>query len=151
MTFEYDSVEFVIAAQDGKLTRDYFPYAKAALQIKNIVHKFMETRGIENESSTKVDVKFDLLHVKTMLYPFYDAPAENLSEYSHRVDVELTVKGEYESPKEVGWLYDCYQYWISECVLQDYSLSFKVVPNGEKVYNACFYKDSEITSEKDFF
>ena len=151
MTFEYDGVEFGIAAQDGKLIRDYFPYARATLQIVNIIDEFMRSRGIKNESGTKVDVKFDLLHVKTMLYPFDDAPDGDLSKYAHRVDVEIIVKGEHNSPKDVGWLYDCYQYWLSECVLPDYGLTFKVVPDSEKVYNACFYKDSEITSENEFY
>lgn len=151
MTFDYDGVEFVIAAQDGELTRDYFPFARAELQIENVIDEFMRTRGIENEDSTKVDVKFNLLHIKSMLYPFDGTPTEDLSKYDHRVDVEITVKGEYDSPNDAGWLYDCYLYWAAECVLPDYSLTFKVVSNGERVYNASFYGDSEITSEKKFF
>lgn len=54
MTFEYDGVEFGIEAQDGKLTRDYFPYARAKLQIVNIIDEFMRSRGIENENGIKV-------------------------------------------------------------------------------------------------
>lgn len=151
MTFEYDGVEFFIAAQDGELTRDFFPYANAKLRIVNIIDEFMRSRGFENESGIKVDVMFNLLHVRSMLYPFDDPPTEDLSKYYHRVNVEIAVNGEYNSPKDVGWLYDCYQYWITECVLPDYSLTFKVVSNGEMVYNVCLYNDSKITNEKDFY
>ncbi len=151
MTFEYDGVEFVIAAQDGKLTRDYFPYARAKLQIVNIIDEFMRLREIENEGDTKVDVIFDLLHAKSMLYPFDDPPTEDLSKYNHRVDIEIIIKGEYHSPKDVGWLYDCYKYWIIENILPNYSLTFKFVSNDELLYNACFYNDSKNISQKEFY
>ena len=151
MTFEYDGVEFFIAAQNGELTRDFFPYANAKLQIVNKIDEFMRSRGIENSGGIKVDVMFNLLHVRSMLYPFDDPPTEDLSKYNHRVNVEITVNGEYDSPKDVGWLYYCYQYWITECVLPDYSLTFKVVSNDKRVYNACLYTDSKITSEKNFY
>ncbi|MCH5196263.1 MAG: hypothetical protein J1F28_06090 [Oscillospiraceae bacterium] len=151
MTFEYDGVEFSISARDGELTGDYFPYARAASQIENTIYQFIQSNNIENEG-VEVDVRFDLLHASTKLYPFDDPPTDDLSEYNHRIDVDITIIGEYSSPKDVGWLYDCYQYWISECVLKDYSLNFKVVPTGNgRLYNAAFYNDSEITSEKEFY
>ena len=151
ITFEYDGVEFVIAAQDGELKRDYFPFAKAKLKIVNIIDEFLKTNGIENEGNTKIDVIFDLLHVKSMLYPFDDSPTEDLSKYNHRVDIEIIIKGEYNSPKDVGWLYDCYKYWIIENTLPNYSLTFKVVSDNEVPHNACFYNDSIITSEEEFY
>lgn len=151
MTFEYDGVEFSISARDGELTGDYFPYARAASQIENIIYRFIQSNNIENEG-VKVDVRFDLLHASTMLYPFDDPPTDDLSEYNHRIDVDITIIGEYSSPKDVGWLYDCYQYWISECVLKDYSLNFKVVSSSNsRIYNSSFFNDSEITSEKEFY
>lgn len=151
ITFEYNGVEFVIAAQNGELKRDYFPYAKAKLKIVNIIDDFLTTHGIENEDNIEINVIFNLLHAKSMLYPFDDPPTEDLSKYNHRVDVEITVKEEYNSPKDVCWLYDCYQYWITECVLPDYSLTFKVMSNSEKIFLASFYTDSEITGEVDFY
>ncbi len=151
MTFEYDGVKFGISARDGELNYDGFPYARATSQIENIIDDFIELRGLENEDNTKINVHFDLLHAKTMIYPFDDAPTEDLSKYTHRVDVEITIKGEYGSPEDVGWLYDCYQYWISKCVLQDYSLSFRVVSSDKRFFDSRFYIDSGITSEKEFY
>ena len=151
MTFEYDGVEFVIAAQDGELKRDYFPFAKAKLKIVNVIDEFIKTHGIENEGNIKIDVIFDLLHVKSMLYPFDEPPTEDLSKYNHRVDIEIIIKGEYNSPKDVGWLYDCYKYWIIENILPNYSLTFKVVSNNEVLHNACFYNDYEVSSESAFY
>lgn len=86
-----------------------------------------------------------------MLYPFDEPPTEDLSKYNHRVDIEIIIKGEYNSPKDVGWLYDCYKYWISKCVLNDYSLRFVVFFDENRVYNAYFYKDYEVSSESAFY
>lgn len=41
MTFEYNNVEFSIAARDEKLTADFFPYAKAGLQITKTIEIFL--------------------------------------------------------------------------------------------------------------
>lgn len=41
MTFEYNNVKFSIAARDEKLTADFFPYAKAGLQITKTIEIFL--------------------------------------------------------------------------------------------------------------
>lgn len=150
MTFEYNNVEFTIAAQDGKLTADFFPYSKAGLQIKKTINNFFELHGFE-KTIANVNVSFDLQHANTLIYPFDEPPADDLSKYNHRVNVEILVNGKYSSPKEVGWLYDCYQYWISKCGLNDYRLRFMVFFDENTVYNAFFYKDSEVSSEDEFY
>ncbi len=88
MTFEYNNVKFSIAARDEKLTADFFPYANAGLQITKTIENFFESRGFE-KTVAEVNVSFDLLHINTLIYPFDDPPADDLSKYNHCVSVTI--------------------------------------------------------------
>lgn len=153
VVFEKDGVRFSIVVRSGKLDADGYYYSRAGKMIKDIiVGEFMNPLGLEDEVDANVDVSFQHGDV---LYPFYDAPMGDLSNYNHLIAITINVNDKCSSPEAVDWLYDCYQYWESKCVLREYSISFQVYNSNpsprECVWLAHFNKNSDIKSRSEFY
>ncbi len=145
MQFEYDGVTFGISAKDGKIEGDGFPYAKETQKIKEIiVGEFMNSRGLLEESDAHIEAYFQM--------PGFIYPEDDKSLYCRPVNISIDVPEVFGSPQEVGWLYDCYQYWISRCSYPEFSIRFHIKSaDAEKTFWAVFVEDSEINSEEDFY
>lgn len=153
VVFEKDGVRFSIVVRDGKLDADGYYYSRAEKIITDIiVGEFMNPLGLEDEVDANVGVSFQHGDV---LYPFYDAPMGDLSNYNHLITITINVNDKYSSPETVDWLYDCYQYWESKCVLREYSVRFQVYnsnpSSGKRVWLAHFNKNSDIKSRSEFY
>lgn len=135
MTFEYNGVKFVIAAQDGKISRDGYHEARATAQFDKIIKDgFLKPRKI-NSSVT---------------YDFQDNYRETYP-YTGSLYIELRARG--STPQEVGWLYDFYKYWkTAGSFLKEYRVNILIYESDVKVRCAVVIKnDSEFASEDEFY
>lgn len=152
MYFELDGVNFSIYAQDGKVTSDTYYEAKAE---KFIREKFID--DFVNERGISPDIKIDFLHHNhggirdNSLYDIYG--------FDGTIQIKITqerINGVF-TPKEVGWFYDFYQYWMEKCDVPNCAVYLYYLQNNEYVtnlvdYRIWFKRDKKTFSgESDFY
>ncbi len=114
MYFELDGIDFSISAWEGKITGDTYYESKAEKYIReNFIDSFMIERRL-----------FPTI-VTSFVYPpnLYGLPRVNELEdlWSFHGSIHITIRQDHidgvSTPREVGWFYDFYQYWMNNCDL----------------------------------
>lgn len=154
LSFELDGVDFSISAWEGKITGDTFYEAKAEKYIhENFVDKFMNERKI----SPEIKISF--------VFPpsYYGAIRKDIlgDIYAFTGSIHVTITqphiDEASAPKEVGWFYDFYQYWIENCDLPNCAVFLHYRRNNdyatiENDYVVEFKRgEKTFSSESDFY
>lgn len=153
MFFELDGVNFNVSAWDGKITGDTYYEAKAEKFIReNFIDSFMDERGI----SPKIKMSF-------VIPPeHYGLLQKNILDdlYNFTGSVHITIVQDYidgvSVPKDVGWFYDFYQYWMKNCDLENCTVSIQYRRNkdystNEVSYMISFRKGVKTFSNEDEF
>ncbi len=135
--FEFDGVDFYIAARDGKVNydNDNYPEARTTAQFDKIIKDgFLKPRKINS----------------SVIYNFEDDYRETYP-YTGSLYIELHARG--SSPQEVGWLYDFYKYWkTAGSFLKEYRVNILIYESDVKVRCAVVINnDSEFASEDEFY
>lgn len=135
IVFNEDGFEYYVYAFDGKVTSDSYARNKLAYEIEQFAkEKFLELRGIEN-------VEFYIPHLNDdrML----------VTEHTGRFRVTINVRGQGTTPREVGWLWDFYQFWRDDQPFDpDWDLDFKIY--GDTDVNSTFESSISIHNTENF-
>ena len=136
MTFEYNDMEFVIAAKNGKITSDGYYKARVIAQFDKIIQDgFLKPRNIISS------IHYSFMDDYTTTYP-----------YTGVLYVELRAVNQGSTPQEVGWLYDFYKYWKREgAFLKDYQLNIYIYEDIVKRSYLVIKRDSEFSNEDEFY
>lgn len=136
MTFEYNDMEFVIAAKNGKISADGYHKARVINQFDKIIQDgFLKPRNI----------------VSSIHYSFQDDYRETYP-YIGSLGVELRVVNQGSTPQDVGWLFDFYKYWKREVTfLKQYQVSILVYEDNVERGYIIIKKDSEFFNEEEFY
>lgn len=135
--FEFDGVDFYIAARNGKVDYDddNYPEARATAQFDKIIKDgFLKPRKINS----------------SVIYSFQDDYRKTYP-YTGCLYIELRARG--STPQEVGWLYDFYKYWKTEgSFLKEYQVNILIYESDVKVRCAVVItNDSEFANKDEFY
>ena len=135
MYFKLDDIEFFVSAQFGQVVLDGYSGARAIAQFDKIIQDgFFKPRGI----NVRVD------------YWFSDS--YDIHPYTGDLGVTIRIFDQGSTPEEIGCLYDFYNYWQSEAdFLRDYLVHIDIVENQKTTYRGAFVKESNYTSESEFY
>ncbi len=137
IVFQYDNVQFSVAARKGEYVYDTFAESKAS-------------QFIENEYLYKF---FNMGTIPQYQIYFRGKPCDDLSEYTGLVTLFLisSKKDGYNKPDDMAWAYDFYVFWKENCIIPQYVISFTLhLQNGESYGMDCSY-DSNFSSEDEFY
>lgn len=136
MFFELDGVNFGVSAWEGKITGDTYYEAKAEKYIReNFIDGFMDERGL----SPEIKISF------VMPQDYYGLLQKYILDdlYSFTGSVHITIIQDYidgvSVPKDVGWFYDFYQYWMKNCDLENCTVSIQYRRNKDYSTNEVSY------------
>lgn len=114
ISFELDGVNFNVSAWKGKITDDTYYEAKAEKFIReNFIDGFIDERGL----SPEIKISFVIPPEHYGLLQEYIL--DDLYSFTGSVNIFITqayIDG-VSTPKDVGWFYDFYQYWVKNCDL----------------------------------
>lgn len=114
MYFELDGVNFSIYAQNGKVTIDQYYEAIAEKYIReNFIDDFANERGLSP------DIEISFVHNPDNYGLISDYSLDDIYNFNETIQITITqahIDG-VSAPKEVGWFYDFYQYWMENCDL----------------------------------
>lgn len=150
--FDLDGIEFSLITQSGKVQLDTYYEAKAEKYIrKNFIDDFMNERQL----SPNIEITFTAPrgHRGTL--------GEDVlgDVYSFEGSVTIMIKQDsiegFSAPKDIGWFYDFYQYWIEKCdipkcIVYIYYLKADS-PTYHPTYWIEFVREKKIFSNKDEF
>lgn len=151
---ELDGIEFSIFTQSGKVQRDTYYEAKAEKYIReNFIDDFMSERNL----SPNIEVSF--------VSPpgHYGTLGEDVLGDIHRFKGSVTVMIKQDNidgvstPKELGWFYDFYKYWMDKCDIPRCTVYIYYRQNNEFSTNASSYRiwfekgEKTFSSEYDFY
>lgn len=154
MYFELDGINFSISAQDGKVNDDTYYEAKAE---KCIRETFID--GFMNERELSPKIKISFVHNPDNYGLIRDYSLDNIHSFNGTIWVTITqdhIDGVY-APKDVGWFYDFYQYWMENCDLTNCVVYLHYRQNNEystneKDYVVWFKRGKKtFSTENDFY
>jgi len=124
IVFQYDDVQFAVAAHRGRFAYDGFSESKAANFIVNeYINKFFgENLAPPHQIS------------------FVGEPCDDLSEYTGSVTLFLrsSKKEGYNKPSDMTWAYDFFVFWKENCIIPQYVISITLnLPNDECYIMKC--------------
>lgn len=136
IAFECDNIEFWITAEGGKILLDGYCGARAIAQFDTIIQDvFFEPRQIKARTS----------------YHFIDNYKE-MYPYTGGLVVRIYVADQGSTPREVGWLFDFYQYWQNEgAFLKSFDVWIYIVENDKTVYFVDFKDRDPLLNENEFY
>ncbi|MDE7360390.1 MAG: zinc ribbon domain-containing protein [Oscillospiraceae bacterium] len=136
IVFEWDNIEFGITAEGGKILVDGYCGARAIAQFDKIIQTgFFEPREIEARTD----------------YSFMDNYYE-LYPYTGRLVVRIWIADQGSTPREVGCLYDFYQYWHNEgAFLKSYDVWIRIRENDKVIYYVDFKDRDPLLNENEFY
>ncbi len=154
MFFELDGVNFGVSAWEGKITGDTYYEAKAEKFIReNFIDSFMD----EREISPKIKMSFVIppehygLLQKNILDDLY-----NFTGSVHITIIQDHIDG-VSTPKDVGWFYDFYQYWMEKCDFPNCAVYLYYPQNNEYATSGADYHiwfergEKTFSDENDFY
>lgn len=136
IVFECDNIEFGITAEGGKILVDGYCGARAIAQFDKIIQAgFFEPREIEAHTDYRfIDNYYEL-------YP-----------YTGELVVWISIADQGSTPREVGCLYDFYQYWHNEgAFLKGYDVGIRILQNDKTIYHIYYKSESPMLNENEFY
>lgn len=153
MYFELDGIDFSISALDGEITGDTYYEAKADKYIReNYIDNFMNDKGLTP------DIKISFVSQPSHFGMLRKDVLDDV--HSFEGSIHVTIKQAYivgvSTPREVGWFYDFYQYWMENCNLTNcavliYYFSNNDYATDEPSYNIEFKRGEKTFSDEDDF
>lgn len=153
MYFELDGIDFSISALDGEITGDTYYEAKTDKYIReNYIDNFMNDKGLTPD--IKISFVSPLGHFGMLRKDMLD------DVHSFEGSIHVTIKQTHivgvSTPREVGWFYDFYQYWMENCDLTNCAVLIYYFPNNdyatnEPSYNIEFKRGEKTFSDEDDF
>ncbi|MGN0678275.1 MAG: hypothetical protein ACI4JS_01290, partial [Oscillospiraceae bacterium] len=153
MFFEYNGVNFSVSAWGGEVKRDTYYEAKAEKYIReNFIDGFMNDRGLSP------DIKISFVSQPSHFGMLRKDVLDDV--HSFEGSIHVTIKQTYivgvSTPRDVGWFYDFYQYWMENCNLTNCAVLIYYFPNNdyatdEPSYNIEFKRGEKTFSDEDDF
>lgn len=153
MFFEYNGVNFSVSAWEGEVKRDTYYEAKAEKYIReNFIDGFMNDRGLSP------DIKISFVSQPSHFGMLRKDVLDDV--HSFEGSIHVTIKQTYivgvSTPRDVGWFYDFYQYWMENCNLTNCAVLIYYFPNNdyatdEPSYNIEFKRGEKTFSDEDDF
>lgn len=136
IVFSWNSLEFGITAEGGKIVVDGYYSARAISQFDKIIQDdFLKPRGVK----------------ATVDYRFIDSYNESYP-YTGRLSIRIEVFNEDITPREVGWFYDFYKYWKNEgAFLDGYGIEIIISLNKKITYHMYYDNNSDFPNEDAFY
>lgn len=141
---QQDGVEFHVWAQDGYCFGDTYNESCAKQYVESIMERFFEPRGIEPlcnniiffDPVTSPDIAQYNGNVRILLVPAYDP--------------------EINTPQEIDWLYDFYQYWKACCGVNKYyvEIEYRIGLDSNHFsssYDLAFNENTIFDSREEFY
>ena len=137
--FEQDGVNFSVWANDGIVKGDNFLKSRASQYIgTEIVEKYLNSKGI------------------TAIYDCYiydGVPTEDITKFKGAIIIKIIPDYEIgkNTPDQVEWFYDFYEYWQSESNLNNYQVCIEYRVTDDLYYVLRFQEDSTFASSEEFY
>lgn len=148
MFFELDGVNFNVSAWKGEITGDTYYEAKAEKYIReNFIDGFMAERGL----SPEIKISFVMPQDHYGLLQKYIL--DDLYSFTGSVNIFITqayIDG-VSTPKDVGWFYDFYQYWVKNCDLPKCVVYMYYPKPNSPTYRISFTSGEKRFSNEDEF
>ncbi len=147
MYFELDGINFSISALDKEITDDTYYKAKAEKYIReNFIDGFMNDRRLTP------DIRISFISPPDHFGMLGKDVLDNV--YNFEGSIHVTIKQAHidgvSTPKDVGWFYDFYQYWIENCDLTNCAVLIYYFPNNDYATNEPSYNIEFKRGEKTF-
>lgn len=136
MYFELNGIEFAVTAEHGRLVWDGYPEARVCAQFDKIIQDgFFKPRGIHENAH----------------YSFGDNYKE-IYPYTGSLSIYIQVNDQGSTAREVGWLYDFYEFWkVEGAFLKDYRVDIDIYEDKKEKSHITYYNDSKFANEDEFY
>ena len=136
IVFTVDNFEFTVTAEGGGVVWDGYPKARACAQFDKIIQDgFFKPRGIHENAH----------------YSFGDNYKE-IYPYTGSLSIYIQVNDQGSTAREVGWLYDFYEFWkVEGAFLKDYRVDIDIYEDKKEKSHITYYNDSKFANEDEFY
>lgn len=134
--FELDGVTFNVIAAYGEVISDSYYYRKADTQFDKIIKDgFLKPRNI----------------TASLDYSYWDN-YKTAAPYTGNLGLEITILEQGATAREVGWIYDFYEFWENEgAFLKDYRVCIRIIQDKEERERIVWNKQTLISDEDEFY